>query len=94
MSPRLSVERNAFAPIGKPMALSHSAAEDEHGDVDAGAGDGDFSCVDAIDGFGDGWRAGFGARVRDARARTFRRIEKAPPTIVDEALDAVRAILS
>jgi len=33
-------------------------------------------------------------RTIDARARTFRRIEKAPPTIVDEALDAVRAILS
>jgi hypothetical protein len=24
MSPRVSVERNAVAPIGKPMALSHS----------------------------------------------------------------------
>jgi hypothetical protein len=30
MSPRLSVERNAFAPIGKPMAFRHPAAEDEH----------------------------------------------------------------
>jgi mRNA interferase ChpB len=33
-------------------------------------------------------------RTVDARARTFRKIEKAPPAIVDEALDAVRAILS
>ena len=32
-------------------------------------------------------------RTVDARARTFRRIEKAPSAIVDEALDAVRAIL-
>jgi hypothetical protein len=39
MSPCLSVERNAFAPIGKPMAFRHIAAEDEHRDVDAGAGD-------------------------------------------------------
>jgi hypothetical protein len=35
---RVSVERNAVAPIGKPMALRHIAAEDEHRDVDAGAG--------------------------------------------------------
>jgi mRNA interferase ChpB len=33
-------------------------------------------------------------RTVDARARAFRRIEKAPSAIVDEALDAVRAILS
>jgi mRNA interferase ChpB len=33
-------------------------------------------------------------RTVDARARTFRKIEKAPSAIVDEALDAVRAILS
>lgn len=33
-------------------------------------------------------------RTIDARARKFRRIEKAPPAIVGEALDAVRAILS
>jgi mRNA interferase ChpB len=33
-------------------------------------------------------------RTIDARARRFRRIEKAPAAIVDEALDAVRAILS
>ncbi len=32
-------------------------------------------------------------RTFDARARTFKRIEKAPMRIVDEALDAVRAIL-
>lgn len=32
-------------------------------------------------------------RTVDARARTFRKIEKAPSLIVDEALDAVRAIL-
>jgi mRNA interferase ChpB len=32
-------------------------------------------------------------RTVDARARTFRRIEKAPQTLVVEALDAVRAIL-
>lgn len=32
-------------------------------------------------------------RTVDARARTFRRVEKAPPHLVDEALDAVRAIL-
>jgi len=32
-------------------------------------------------------------RTVDARARTFRRIEKAPRSLVDEALDAVRAIL-
>lgn len=32
-------------------------------------------------------------RTVDARARTFRRIEKAPPAVVSEALDAVRAIL-
>jgi hypothetical protein len=54
MSPCLSVERNAVAPIGKPKAFRHFAAEDEHRDVDAGARDGDFSCVDAIDGCGDG----------------------------------------
>jgi len=29
----------------------------------------------------------------DARARTFRRIEKAPGALVNEALDAVRSIL-
>jgi hypothetical protein len=63
MSPHVSVERNAVAPIGKPMAFRHSAAADEYGDVDAGAGDGDFSCVDAIDGFGDG-RARGGPRPR------------------------------
>jgi mRNA interferase ChpB len=33
-------------------------------------------------------------RTVDARARSFRKIEKAPTAIVDEALDAVRAILS
>jgi mRNA interferase ChpB len=33
-------------------------------------------------------------RTVDARARAFRKIEKAPAAIVDEALDAVRAILS
>jgi hypothetical protein len=54
MSPRLSVERNAFAPIGKPMAFRHLAAEDEHRDVDARAGDGDFSSEVVGDGFGDG----------------------------------------
>jgi mRNA interferase ChpB len=32
-------------------------------------------------------------RTVDARARTFRRIEKAPQALVAEALDAVRAIL-
>lgn len=32
-------------------------------------------------------------RTIDARARTFRRIEQAPAALVDEALDAVRAIL-
>ncbi|HEV2606679.1 MAG TPA: type II toxin-antitoxin system PemK/MazF family toxin [Xanthomonadaceae bacterium] len=32
-------------------------------------------------------------RTVDARARTFRKIEKAPPALVQEALDAVRAIL-
>lgn len=33
------------------------------------------------------------ARTIDARARTFRKIEKAPAGVVDEALDAVRSIL-
>lgn len=32
-------------------------------------------------------------RTVDARARTFKRIEKAPSAVVNEALDAVRAIL-
>jgi mRNA interferase ChpB len=32
-------------------------------------------------------------RTVDARARTFRRVEKAPAQVVREALDAVRAIL-
>jgi mRNA interferase ChpB len=32
-------------------------------------------------------------RTVDARARTFRRIEKAPAALVQEALDAVRAIV-
>ena len=32
-------------------------------------------------------------RTIDARARTFRRIEKAPAELVQEALDAVRSIL-
>lgn len=32
-------------------------------------------------------------RTVDARARTFRRIEKAPSAVVNEALDSVRAIL-
>lgn len=32
-------------------------------------------------------------RTVDARARSFRKIEKAPETVVEEALDAVRAIL-
>jgi mRNA interferase ChpB len=32
-------------------------------------------------------------RTVDARARTFRRIEKAPAALVQEALEAVRAIL-
>ncbi|MGH8189980.1 MAG: type II toxin-antitoxin system PemK/MazF family toxin [Rhodanobacteraceae bacterium] len=32
-------------------------------------------------------------RTVDARARTFRRIEKAPHALVEEALDAVRSIL-
>lgn len=32
-------------------------------------------------------------RTVDARARTFRKIERAPPALVDEALDAVRSIL-
>lgn len=32
-------------------------------------------------------------RTVDARARTFRRIESAPSSIVEEALEAVRAIL-
>jgi hypothetical protein len=35
MAPGLSMERNAVAPIGKPMAFRHIAAEDEHRDVDA-----------------------------------------------------------
>ena len=46
MSPRVSVERNAVAPIGKPMAFRHIAAEDEHRDVDAGAVEGDFRSQD------------------------------------------------
>lgn len=33
------------------------------------------------------------ARTVDARARTFRHVEKAPVSVVNEALDAVRAIL-
>lgn len=32
-------------------------------------------------------------RTVDARARSFKRIEKAPESLVREALDAVRAIL-
>lgn len=32
-------------------------------------------------------------RTVDARARSFRRIEKVPDAVLDEALDAVRAIL-
>lgn len=32
-------------------------------------------------------------RTVDARARTFKRIEKAPDTVVQESLDAVRSIL-
>lgn len=32
-------------------------------------------------------------RTVDARARTFKRIEKAPRAVVEEALDALRAIL-
>jgi len=32
-------------------------------------------------------------RTIDARARRFRKVEKAPSTLVQEALDAVRAIL-
>jgi len=32
-------------------------------------------------------------RTVDARARTFKRIERAPASVVNEALDAVRAIL-
>jgi len=50
------------------------AAEDEHGDADVGAGDGDFSCVDAIDGFGDGRARG----VRRAPARGRRNANKSP----------------
>jgi hypothetical protein len=59
MSPCLSVEKNAFALIRKPMAFRQLAAEDEHRDVDAGAVDGDFRGVDAIDGCGDGRARGF-----------------------------------
>jgi hypothetical protein len=55
MSPRVSVERNAVAPIGKPMAFRHIAAEDEHRDVDAGAGDGDFGCEEGQVGVGVRW---------------------------------------
>ena len=33
-------------------------------------------------------------RTVDARARSYRKIDRAPPAIIDEALDAVRAILS
>jgi len=32
-------------------------------------------------------------RTVDARARSFRKIEKAPASLIDEALDAVRSIL-
>ena len=32
-------------------------------------------------------------RTLDARARTFKRVERAPSGVVDEALEAVRAIL-
>ncbi|MEO8460328.1 MAG: type II toxin-antitoxin system PemK/MazF family toxin [Dokdonella sp.] len=32
-------------------------------------------------------------RTVDARARTFKKIEKAPPAVIEEALDAVRSIL-
>lgn len=32
-------------------------------------------------------------RTVDARARTFRRLEKAPVTVVQEALEALRSIL-
>jgi len=32
-------------------------------------------------------------RTVDARARTFKRVERAPASVVNEALDAVRAIL-
>jgi hypothetical protein len=56
------------APIGKPMAFRHIAAEDEHRDVDAGAVDFDFA--------GEEGRCGFGAlgvarrlRARARRAR-------------------------
>jgi mRNA interferase HigB len=55
------MDRNAVASIGKPMAFRHLAAEDEHRDIDARAGDGDFSSEVVSDGFGDG-RAGFAAR--------------------------------
>jgi hypothetical protein len=66
MSPRVSVERNAVAPIGKPMAFRHIAAEDEHRDVDAGAVDFDFA--------GEERRCGFGALgvARHLRARARR----------------------
>ena len=33
------------------------------------------------------------SRTIDARARTFRRIERAPASVIAEAIDAVRAIL-
>jgi mRNA interferase ChpB len=32
-------------------------------------------------------------RTIDARARSFKRVEMAPPSLVEEALDAVRSIL-
>jgi hypothetical protein len=48
MSPCLSVERSAFAPIGKADGFEPFAAEDEHRAVDAGARDGDFPCVVVI----------------------------------------------
>ena len=41
-----------MSPIGKPMAFRHIAAEDEHRDVVAGAGEGDFGCEEGQVGVG------------------------------------------
>jgi hypothetical protein len=74
MSPRVSVERKAVAPMLKPMAFRHIAAEDQHRHVDSAgvAVDGDFRGEDALDGCGDRSFARTGTRA-GARVRVFTR---------------------
>jgi hypothetical protein len=96
-SPISGLRRLAY-PAQTPFEAAHSLRPSlgRRGEVTPVREGRGFSCRSDADGSGtraQGVVLCDQTRTVDARARTFRRIERAPAQVVQEALDAVRSIL-